>query len=122
MSQLLCLARCFRKVVQVLLLFDCSLKLDWAWIVDPLDRANCMITQTINMHSLVSIKVGSSDVAVEGDDVRIAALHIFNDIEAVSYDVRVLSAPVKQLDLLDCDESAQVGDLDLGVMAIVLQT
>lgn len=72
------------------------------------------------MDALVLVKVGSSDIAIEGDRVEVRVFLSLYHVEAICNHIRVLHSPTQRLDLLDRDVPAQVMHLCLGVLAVRL--
>lgn len=70
------------------------------------------------MDALVFIKIGTTHVAVKTDRVVVGVCLSFNNIEPVSHKVRVLRAPLEQLNFLNRDVPAQIVDFRLWVTTI----
>lgn len=53
------------------------------------------------MYALVLVKVGPSDIAIEGDRVEVRVFLSLYHIEAICNHIRVLHSPTQRLDLLN---------------------
>lgn len=51
--------------MQGLLLLYCALELDWARIIHPVHTSYLVVTDAVNVDSLVFVEVGASHVPIE---------------------------------------------------------
>jgi len=68
------------------------------------------------------IKVGTTNIPVEAHSVVVWVSLSLNDIKPVSYEVRVLSAPLKHLYFLDRNVPAKIVHFSFWVATISLQS
>jgi len=104
-----------------LLLLDSFLKFNWTWVLHFLDVQNVEVSETIDMNSLVFVKIGSSDVSEHRNCVILVIFLLkFNHIDSVSENIRVLNTPRKLLDFLHSNKPSEIVHLRLGIKPILL--
>ena len=104
-----------------LLLPDSLFQLNWARIIHLLNLFNIIVTETIDMNSLISVQVSSSNIAIYCDHIVLILFMLgLNHVKSISYHIRVVDTPRQRFDLLNGDESTQVVDFCLWIHAILL--
>ena len=98
------------------------LHLDRARVLDLLNAGDVIVTQAIDMHAVVLVKVGATNIPVEADSVFVLFIGRLDNIESVSDHVGMLQPPAQGLNLLDSNEACKIVHLSLGVATIGLQT
>jgi hypothetical protein len=104
--------------MESLFLLDSALKLNRARILNLLETRDFVVTNTIDMNTLVLIEVSASHIAIERHQVGVGVIHRLDHIKFIRDQVGVLGTPIQQLYLLHCHESGQVINFGLGVVAI----
>jgi hypothetical protein len=106
--------------VLCLSLLDGLLDLDWAWVLHFLDIKYLVVAKAIHVNFLMLVQVGSSDIAIDRYGIIFFLLLILNHVESICDDIGVVKSPAQGLDLLNGDESTQIVNLSLWVVAISL--
>lgn len=106
-----------------LLLLYRFLKFNWTWVLHFLDVQNVEVSETIDMDSLVLVKIGSSDVSEHRNCVILVILLLkFNHVDSVSENIGVLNTPRELLDFLHSDKPTKIVYLRLRIKPILLLT
>jgi hypothetical protein len=69
--------------MEYLSLLDCAFELDRAWVVHLLQTGDFVVTDTVDVDSLMLIEVGASHVAVERDQVGVLIIHVFYNVKLI---------------------------------------
>ena len=104
-----------------LLLLHCLLHLNRARVIHLFDIKDFVVSQPVDMHSLVLVQVCTSDIPEHGHSVVLLLfLGVFDSVKPVSHNVRVVQPPLQRLDLLNSDEPAEIVHFSLRVHTIFL--
>ena len=104
-----------------LLLLHCLLHLNRARVIHLFDIKDFVVSQPVDMHSLVLVQVSTSDIPEHGHRVVLLLfLGVFDSVKPVSHNVRVVQPPLQRLDLLNSDEPAEIVHFSLRVHTIFL--
>ena len=71
--------------MQGLLLLYCALELDRARIIHPVHTSYLVVTDAVNVDSLVFVKVGASHVPIERNQVRALVIHRLHHIKFIRH-------------------------------------
>lgn len=66
-----------------LFLLDSALKLDWARVLHFLQTCDFVVTNTVDMNTLVLIEVGASHIAIKRYKVGVGVIHRLNYIKFI---------------------------------------
>jgi len=109
-------------VLSLLLLYS-FFEFNWARVIYPLNIHYVKISKTINMHSLMLIKICAPNISKYRNCIKILIFMLgLDSVKSVSNNIRMVYSPINWLYFLNCYESTQVVHFCFWIKTIFLLT